>query len=276
MRWRAALVFGLLLVVGAGVAGAAWPLPVVGTLPARVRARLARHGARYVPLADVPRTLQAAIVAAEDQRFYSDPGVDPLALARAAIADIQAGRIVQGGSTLTEELADVVLVHGDTTPLRRLTTMALALRIARTYSKARVLEMYFNAVYFGEGAYGVGRAAHVYFHRSVRTLDLSQSALLAGLPQAPSLYDPLRHPAAALSRSREVLAAMVETHAITRRAAVTAERRLAEWLSRRPRGDRTRSSSLRGCALPRVRALATAYDGDAVRWRLGRRASVAA
>lgn len=232
MRRRIAWALGLLLIAVGGTAAVAWPLPIVGTLPARVRAQLAAHGGQYVPLRHIPWTLRAALVAAEDERFYTNPGVDLLALGRAAVADLEAGRIVQGGSTLTEELADVMLVHGDQTPLRRLVTMAFALRIARTFSKAQVLEMYFNAVYFGEGAYGVGQSAHVYFHRPVRALDLAQSALLAGLPRAPSRYDPLRHPRAALRRSREVLAAMVETRAITRPAAVAAERELAELLAR--------------------------------------------
>jgi membrane peptidoglycan carboxypeptidase len=236
MRRRIAWIFILLLIILSAGAAVTWPLPAVRALPVRVRAQLAAHGGRYVPVRHIPLTLRAALVAAEDERFYANSGVDLLALGRAAVADLEAGRIVQGGSTLTEELADVVLVRGDQTLPRRLVTMALALRIARTFSKTQVLEMYFNAVYFGEGAYGVGQAAKVYFHRPVHTLDLAQSALLAGLPQAPSRYDPLRHPRAALQRSQEVLAAMVETRAITRQAAAAAERELAELLLAEPRG----------------------------------------
>jgi membrane peptidoglycan carboxypeptidase len=234
MRRRTAWALILLLIIIGGAAAVAWPLPVVRTLPDRVRAQLAAHGGRYVPLTRVPWTLRAGLVAAEDERFYVNSGVDFLALGRAAVADIEAGRIVQGGSTLTEELAEVMLVHGDETLPRRLITMALALRIARTFPKRQVLEMYLNAVYFGEGAYGVGQAARVDFHRPVRTLDPAQSVLLAGLPRAPSQYDPLRHPGAASRRSREVLAALVETRSITREAAAAAERELTDRLLARP------------------------------------------
>ena len=225
-------------------------------LPARVRAGLAAHGGRYVPLSRIPRVLQEAIVAAEDERFYEHPGIDGLALGRAAIADLRAGRVVEGGSTLTEQLADVVLVGGDRTPVRRLITMVLALHIERWFSKARILELYLNAVYFGEGAYGVGRAAEVYFHRQVWALDLAQSALLAGLPRGPSEDDPLRHPEAALRRSGEVLAAMERTGAITHEEAVDAQRELTGWLMA---GHRTRTR--RRC---RIRTLGAPRDDDGV------------
>jgi membrane peptidoglycan carboxypeptidase len=252
MRHRAWAV-GLLIVALGGAGVVAWPRPEVGTLPARVRARIAAHGGRYIPLARVPRALQEAVVAAEDDTFYDNPGVDVVALGRAALADLRAGRIVQGGSTLTEQLADVVLVHGDRSPLRRLVTMADALHIARRFSKAQILEMYLNAVYFGEGAYGVGQAARVYFHRPVQALDLGRSALLAGLPRGPSAYDPLCHPRAARGRLREVLAAMVRTRAISRGAAAVAARELAAWLAARPPGRPLPGAGRpgRSCAMPR-------------------------
>jgi membrane peptidoglycan carboxypeptidase len=227
-------------------------------LPGRVRARLAAHGGRYVPLSRIPRALQEAIVAAEDERFYEHPGIDGLALGRAAIADLRAGRIVEGGSTLTEQLADVMLVRGDRTPARRLATMVLALHIERAFSKARILELYLNAVYFGEGAYGVGRAAQVYFHHPVQALTLAQSALLAGLPRGPSQYDPLRHPRAALRRSDEVLAAMERTGAITHAEAAGAQRELARWLRAQPRGGSAPWSGAQLACRPRGPALARA------------------
>jgi membrane peptidoglycan carboxypeptidase len=229
---RVRVAAGTALAVAAATAAAvAWPLPPVQALPALVRTRLASHGGSYVPLQRVPWALRAGVVAVEDDTFYRNPGVDVASLLRAALADLRAGRIVQGGSTLTEQLADVVIVHGDRTPLRRLATMLLALRIARTYPKATVLELYLNAVYFGEGAYGIGRAAHVYFHRPVEDLDLAQCALLAGLPQAPARYDPAQHPRAALRRAREVLAAMVRSHDIGPRAAEAALAELSRWLA---------------------------------------------
>jgi hypothetical protein len=166
--WRAFCALGLAVVAFGGVPPAAWPLPAVATVPARVQARLRAHRGRYAPLKQIPQDLQAAIVATEDERFYVNPGVDIRALGRVAIADLKAGRIVQGGSTLTEELADVMLVRGDRTPLRRRATMVLALRIEREFSKAQILERYLNAVYLGHGAYGVSQAASVYFGRPVQ------------------------------------------------------------------------------------------------------------
>lgn len=229
---RVRVAAGTALAVAAATAAAVvWPVPPVQALPALVRTRLASRGGSYVPLQRVPWALRAGVVAVEDDTFYRNPGVDVASLLRAALADLRAGRIVQGGSTLTEQLADVVIVHGDRTPLRRLATMLLALRIARTYPKATVLELYLNAVYFGEGAYGVGRAARVYFHRPVEDLDLAQCALLAGLPRAPARYDPARHPRAALRRAREVLAAMVRSHDIGSRAAKAALAELSRWLA---------------------------------------------
>lgn len=226
-RWTGAAIAFALLVAASGGLVAVWPLPSVQSLPARVRARLAAHGGQYVSLAQVPWALRAGVVAVEDDTFYRNPGVDVASLARAAAADLVAGRIVQGGSTLTEQLADVALVHSDRTPLRRLLTLILALRIAHSYSKARVLELYLNAVYLGEGAYGVARAAEVYFHRPVQRLDLAQCAVLAGLPQAPARYDPLRHPRAAAGRAREVLRAMVRTGVLSWAAAEAAAQELS-------------------------------------------------
>lgn len=131
--------------------------------------------------------------------------------------------------------------------------MADALHIAGRFSKAQILEMYLNAVYFGEGAYGVGQAARAYFHRPVEALDLARSALLAGLPRGPSAYDPLCHPRAARERLREVLAAMVRTRAISRGAAAGAARDLAAWLAARPPGRPLPGAGRpgRSCAMPR-------------------------
>jgi len=231
MRVRGAwLVVPLIAVLGSA-ATVAWPRPEIRTLSARVHTELTARGGCYVPLSRMPSALLEAIVAAEDERFYAHHGVDLVALGRAAVADVRAGRVVEGGSTLTEQLADVVLVHGDRTPLRRLMTMVLAWQIERVYAKAQILELYLNAVYFGHRAYGIGRAARVYFGSPPDRLDLGQSALLAGLPQAPSAYDPLRHPRVARRRAAEVLAAMVRLGDIVAPTAASASAELRRGLA---------------------------------------------
>ncbi len=168
----------------------------------------------FVPLAQTPKTLRDAIVAVEDARFYSHFGVDPLGIARAIYQNFRHGRIVEGGSTLTQQLAKVLFLTPDKSLDRKLKEAFLALQLERRYSKDRILEMYLNQVYFGHGAYGVEAAARTYFGKSVTDLSLPEAALLAGLPRAPTLYSPFNHPEAAKRRRAHVLNRMREVGAI--------------------------------------------------------------
>jgi penicillin-binding protein 1A len=159
-----------------------------------------------------------ATVSIEDKRFWSHGGVDPEGMARALWADVRAGKAVQGGSTITQQLVRNLYngsVSNEKTVQRKLKEACLAIKLSNQWSKKRILTAYMNQVYYGSQAYGVEAASQTYFSKSARELTLSQAALLAGLPQAPSDYDPFRNPDQALRRRNEVLRAMLGTNAIT-------------------------------------------------------------
>src|SRR5262249_10148932 len=139
-----------------------------------------------VPLRSIPRNLVNATIATEDRSFYTHWGVDLWGIARAAITDIAHLRRTQGGSTITQQLARNLFLTHERTMTRKIKETALAIQIERRYSKDEILEMYFNQIYFGEGAYGVDAAAKTYFDKPVTQLTLPECALLAGLPANPS------------------------------------------------------------------------------------------
>src|SRR5205823_526418 len=164
----------------------------------------------FVPLAHIPQTLRDAVIATEDKRFYSHFGVDPIGIVRALYQNYRRGRIAEGGSTITQQLTKVLFLTPDKSIERKLKEAVLALELERRYSKDRILEMYLNQVYFGQGAYGVEAAARSYFGKPVAELNLREAALLAGLPRAPSSYSPFEHGAAAQRRRDVVLRRMAE------------------------------------------------------------------
>src|SRR5437868_4766751 len=168
----------------------------------------------FVPLAHIPQTLRDAIIATEDRRFYSHFGVDPIGVARAIYQNYRRGRIVEGGSTITQQLTKVLFLTPDKSLERKMKEAALALELERRYPKDRILEMYLNQVYFGNGAYGVEAASRTYFGKSVTELNVKEAALLAGLPRAPSTYSPFEHGEAAKRRREVVLRRMVEYGAL--------------------------------------------------------------
>src|SRR5437763_6655173 len=168
----------------------------------------------FVPLAHIPQTLRDAIIATEDRRFYSHFGVDPIGVARAVYQNYRRGRIVEGGSTITQQLTKVLFLTPDKSLERKMKEAALALELERRYPKDRILEMYLNQVYFGNGAYGVEAASRTYFGKSVTELNVKEAALLAGLPRAPSTYSPFEHGEAAKRRREVVLRRMVEYGAL--------------------------------------------------------------
>ena len=157
-----------------------------------------------------------ATVAVEDRRFYQHGGIDPIGIARAVVADVRARRIVQGGSTITQELVRNLYLSRERTLQRKLTEACLAIKLGRQWSRQRILAAYLNQVYYGNHAYGIEAAADTYFSKRARELNLDEAALLAGLPQAPSVYDPFVRPADALARRDEVLRAMRVNGYITR------------------------------------------------------------
>lgn len=179
------------------------------------------HEARriFTPLVQIPKSLQQAIIAVEDARFYSHFGVDPMGIARAVYQNFRRGRIVEGGSTITQQLAKVLFLTPDKSLERKLKEAFLALEMERRYSKDRILELYLNQIYFGHGAFGVEAASRTYFGKSVQELRLPEAALLAALPRAPGNYSPFEHPDSARRRMSHVLNRMVEVGFITQGAA---------------------------------------------------------
>jgi penicillin-binding protein 1A len=168
-----------------------------------------------VSLKDLPPYLPKAFIAIEDRRFYSHYGVDPLGIARAAVANILHRGVSQGGSTLTQQLAKNLFLTQERTLQRKLQEVELALWLERKHSKSEILELYLNRVYFGSGAYGVEAAAQRYFGKSAKNVTLSEAAMLAGLVKSPSRLAPNRNPEGAEQRAKIVLAAMADAKFIT-------------------------------------------------------------
>ena len=168
-----------------------------------------------VALRRIPRHLVNATLATEDRSFYDHWGVDLWGIARAAVNNAMHLRAVQGGSTITQQLARNLFLTHERTLTRKLKEVALAIELERDYSKDQILEMYFNQIYFGEGAYGVDAAARTFFDKPIQQLTLPECALLAGIPANPSLYSPRHRSRAALARRAKVLRNMLETRAIT-------------------------------------------------------------
>ncbi len=171
----------------------------------------------YIPITQMPKFAQQAVIASEDKNFYTNPGVSLRGIARAFIANITEGKIVQGGSTITQELVKNALLSSSRNYLRKYQEIFLAYEVNRRYSKEDTLEMYLNSVYFGEGAFGIENAATAYFGIHAKELDLAQSALLIGLLPAPSAYSPLSNdPERAFRQQGIVLDEMVKEKYITR------------------------------------------------------------
>src|SRR2546430_10201771 len=161
-----------------------------------------------VALSQVSPWMPKATVAIEDRRFYKHGGVAYKGIVRAAVKDLRAGRVVQGGSTITQQLVRNLYISRQRTFKRKIKEACLAIKLARNESKDWILGSYMNAVYYGNHAYGIEAAAQTYFSRRASTLTLHQPALLAGLPQAPSVFDPVPRPLDAVDRRGEVFRAM--------------------------------------------------------------------
>lgn len=168
-----------------------------------------------VPLAELPPYLVKAFVATEDRRFYSHWGVDPLGIARAAFVNIRSGALVEGGSTITQQLAKNLYLDSDRTFWRKAQEALIAFWLEANYSKDEILALYLNRVYMGAGNYGIDAAAHYYFGKSARDISLAEAAILAGLPKAPSRFAPTNDLALAQARAAHVLDRLVDNGDLT-------------------------------------------------------------
>ena len=235
----AVFVFAFLALAVAGVQGARFAAAVLTGLPDRTDLQqmtrmaqattifdregqpafsLSKEQRIEVPLEDIsPRVIQA-LIAVEDQRFYSHQGYDPVRLVAAACANLRAGRAAQGASTITQQLARQWFLTPDKTLRRKLREIVLANRIEQLFTKREILGLYLNKVYFGDGLYGIEAAARGYFGSKASELSLAEAALLAGLVQSPSAYAPTVNPQRALARRNVVLQAMLDSGAIDRHA----------------------------------------------------------
>ncbi len=182
-------------------------------------ARRGRQSGRALRYEDFPPHLINAVTAIEDRRFFTHFGLDPRGLARAMLANLRAGGLVQGGSTLTQQLAKNVFLTPERSFKRKIQELLLAFWLEAHFTKADIFALYMNRVYFGSGAYGVQAAAETYFNRPVQNLTIGEAAMLAGLLKAPSRYAPTRDPKAAQARARVVIAAMRAAGHLSREAA---------------------------------------------------------
>jgi penicillin-binding protein 1A len=248
------------LVVGA----AAWfTSPDPTAIGARIQDRLRARGGRVVDLAAVPVVLRDAVVASEDERFYHHHGIDIIGVLRALPYDVTHLSFAQGASTITEQVVKVLYLDGnDHTLWRKLQDAAAAVKLESDATKAQILSAYLNSAYFGEGAYGIAAASERYFGVRPAGLGLDRASLLAGLIQAPSLYDPFRSPELARGRQANVLRSLVADGLASQRVAEAA---LAQPL--RLRGGAT----LRG-----VRGVDLAPGPAFVWWQLALGAAIVA
>jgi 1A family penicillin-binding protein len=228
---RVVAVAAALSVVGLLIAARILPLPeaevplatIVNDVHGRIAARLYEQNRVEIPGSGMPRNLRNAIVAIEDERFYRHRGIDPIALVRALKVDIEAGRIVEGGSTLTQQLAKNLFLSSERTFDRKLREALITIQLEMRFTKDEILTMYLNQVYFGHGAYGVEAAAQTYFGKAARDMDLAESAMLAGIARVPESLSPYRNMDLALRRSALVLDKMAEQGFVTSQEAALAK-----------------------------------------------------
>lgn len=206
----------LLLILAVGIYVLVTPLPAAAVplasqlfdVQGRPIAKFYTQNRVEVPLSEIAVAAQNAIVAVEDYRFFEHFGLDPVAVARALIRNIQAKEVVEGGSTITQQLAKNLYLTPERTLQRKLKELILTFKLEARYSKEQILRSYLNTIDFGHGAYGIEVAAQTYFGKYARDLTLAEAALLAGLPRSPGLYSPYVDPSAALARRETVLQAM--------------------------------------------------------------------
>jgi membrane peptidoglycan carboxypeptidase len=216
------------LAVMAGVLGlgliALWvSTPSADDVQQRVRARTDHLGVVLLQQNQVPPLLAAAVVATEDEKFYSHHGIDSVGLGRAILYDVTHLCLCEGGSTITEQLVKDVYLGGSTRGYNKVKELVLALKVERVITKDRIMADYLSEITTGYGHYGVTSAACAYFHAPLARLTIAQYALLAGVTQAPSLYDPTVNPDAAAARRSHVLQTMLTHHLISAEQAAAAE-----------------------------------------------------
>ena len=179
------------------------------------RIELIKERENYTPLSDIPETFKNAVIAVEDSRFYSHGGVDVIALGRAVVANVKEKDFVQGGSTISQQFAKNLLFSHKQSVSRKVAELFATYYIEKHYDKDEILELYMNVIYYGDGYYNIYDASMGYFGVEPRDLTDYQATMLAGIPNAPSVYAPTKNPDLAQKRQDKVLERMVETGVLT-------------------------------------------------------------
>jgi len=253
LRWMLVLGIWATVALAGVVAWFAYGLPDIDNLADSARrpsvtiaaadgAALATYGEVYgeaVRVDELPAFLPAALLATEDRRFYSHFGADPIGIARALLSNWRAGRVVEGASTITQQLAKNLFLTPERSIERKIQEMLLAFWLERRFTKTEILTIYLNRIYFGAGTYGIDAAARRYFGHGAREVSLYEAAVLAGLPKAPSRLNPANDPARAAARAAEVLDNMVEAGYLHPAEAEAAKRNHGQ-LARVPSGSNSR------------------------------------
>lgn len=186
----------------------------------------------YTPLGQLPELYRNAVIAVEDHRFYEHPGIDVIAIGRALLHDLRAGAFVEGGSTITQQLAKNLYFTQEKELTRKAAEVFMAFDLEKSYTKDEILELYLNSIYFGDGCYTVRSASLSYFGKEPADLSPDECTLLAGIPNAPSVYDLNANPDLAKQRQRQVLGRMVERGYLTEEEA----QEIVEYPSAGPNG----------------------------------------
>lgn len=215
------LVLGVILCAILALAFLGWQMytQALEATPLDQKVKQVRAQESYTTFAELPETYVDAVIAAEDHRFYQHNGIDVIAIGRAVVNDIKAMSFVEGGSTITQQLAKNTLFTQEKHLARKAAEMFAALAIEKQYNKEQIFEMYVNTIYFGSGHYGIGEAAQGYFGKTPLQLTDAEAVMLAGLPNAPSAYSPNSSPDLAVKRMQVVLNRMVGCKKLTREQA---------------------------------------------------------
>ena len=211
IRWIAAAAVTIAVCTGFSVAADGYQMyrDALETQTLEAKVESIQSGENYTNLEALPDTYKNAVVSVEDHRFYSHFGLDPIAICRAIVNDLKAGRYVEGGSTITQQLAKNLYFSQEKELNRKVAEVFLALDLERNYTKDEILELYVNSIYFGDGHYGVGEASEGYFSKTPADMSEYESTLLAGVPNAPSRYAPTKNLELAEKRQQQVLRRMI-------------------------------------------------------------------
>lgn len=210
MRGLAAIALGAMVCAGFTAVKGGYDLykEAVGNVSLAEKVEEVQERAGYTELSELPEVYLEAVVSVEDHRFYRHFGLDPIAICRAMVNDIKAGRYVEGGSTITQQLAKNLYFSQEKKMERKIAEVFVAFDLEETYSKDELLELYVNSIYFGEGYDNVGQASVGYFGKAPEKMTEYEATLLAGVPNAPSRYAPTKNPELARKRQKQVLRRM--------------------------------------------------------------------